>query len=163
MIRPVTQDACEYLCAALRRHCAGGTKKKLTRRRAGEGKGSLQICYPTHVLGNLLALRSMQAGVMLAWSPPGAQRAALVEGKEVISVRMRQPVSTHEDLLGVVDGLLEEIGLDRRDTGGAMTFAGLDPLRPTVLKVEAAVALIAAAGAISPAIIWRLRRLRPSR
>jgi hypothetical protein len=56
----------------------------------------------------------MQADVTLSWSPPGAQRAALVEGKEVINVRVRQPVNTHEDLLGVVDGLLKEMGLDRR-------------------------------------------------
>jgi crotonobetainyl-CoA:carnitine CoA-transferase CaiB-like acyl-CoA transferase len=68
-----------------------------------------------------------------------------------------QPVNTHEDLLGVVDGLLGELGLDRRDTGGTVTFAGLDPLRPTVLKVGAAAASIAAAGAIASAIMWRLR------
>jgi hypothetical protein len=33
------------------------------------GKGSLQICYPAHVLGNPLALRSAQASITLAWSP----------------------------------------------------------------------------------------------
>jgi crotonobetainyl-CoA:carnitine CoA-transferase CaiB-like acyl-CoA transferase len=68
-----------------------------------------------------------------------------------------QPVNTHEDLLGVVDGLLEEMGLHRRDTGGTVTFAGLDPLRPTVLKVGAASASVAAAGAIASAILWRQR------
>ena len=60
-------------------------------------------------------------------------------------MRTNQPVNNHEDLVGVVDGLLEEMGLDRRDTGGTVTFAGLDPLRPTVLKVGAArLALLAA-------------------
>jgi hypothetical protein len=33
-------------------------------------------------------------------------------------MRTNQPVNDHKDLLGVVDGLLEEMGLDRRDTGG---------------------------------------------
>jgi hypothetical protein len=50
-------------------------------------------------------------------------------------MRTNQPVSSHEDLVGVVDGLLEEMGLDRREAGGNLTFAGLDPLRPSVLKV----------------------------
>src|SRR5215472_2492821 len=72
-------------------------------------------------------------------------------------MRTHQPVNTHEDLLGVVDGLLEEMGLNRRDSGGTVTFAGLDPLRPTVLKVGAASAAIAAAGAIASAILWRQR------
>ncbi|WP_238016107.1 CoA transferase [Dactylosporangium sp. AC04546] len=72
-------------------------------------------------------------------------------------MRTDQPVNTHEDLLGVVDGLLEEMGLDRRDAGGTLHFAGLDPLRPTVLKVGAAAASIAAAGAITSTILWRQR------
>ncbi len=73
-------------------------------------------------------------------------------------MRTSQPVNNHEDLLGVVDGLLEEMGLDRRDTGGKVTFAGLDPLRPTVLKTGAASAAIASAGAIASAILWRRQR-----
>ena len=72
-------------------------------------------------------------------------------------MQTHQPVNNHEDLLGVVDGLLGEMGLDRRDMGGNVTFAGLDPLRPTVLKVGAAAASIAAAGAVASAIIWRQR------
>jgi len=72
-------------------------------------------------------------------------------------MRTNQPVSSHEDLVGVVDGLLAEMGLDRSQAGGNLTFAGLDPLRPTVLKVGAASAAIAAAGSIATAIIWRLR------
>src|SRR5262245_59551676 len=73
------------------------------------------------------------------------------------NMRTHQPVNNHQDLLGVVDGLLEEMGLNRQDTGGRVTFAGLDPLRPTVLKTGAASAAIAAAGAIASAIMWRLR------
>src|SRR3984957_15808135 len=72
-------------------------------------------------------------------------------------MRTYQPVKNHEDLLRVVDGLLEELGLDRRDTGGKVTFAGLDPLRPTVLKTGAASAAIAATNGIVSAILWRPR------
>ena len=42
-----------------------------------------------------------------------------------------QPVNNHDDLLKVVDGLLAEAGLNRKDMGGKMTFAGMDPIRPT--------------------------------
>jgi crotonobetainyl-CoA:carnitine CoA-transferase CaiB-like acyl-CoA transferase len=73
-------------------------------------------------------------------------------------VRTKQPVSNNEDLLGVIDNLLEEeLGLKRGDTGGKVTFAGLDPLRPTVLKTGAASAAAAAIGAIASAILHRQR------
>jgi len=72
-------------------------------------------------------------------------------------MRTHQPVNNHDDLLGVVDGLLDELGLDRHDTGGTVTFAGLDPLRPTVLKTGAASAAIAATNSIASAILWRHR------
>jgi crotonobetainyl-CoA:carnitine CoA-transferase CaiB-like acyl-CoA transferase len=72
-------------------------------------------------------------------------------------MRTHQPVNNHEDLVRVVDGLLDELGLDRADTGGKVTFAGLDPLRPTVLKTGAASAAIAATSAIASAILWRHR------
>src|SRR5215471_10492658 len=72
-------------------------------------------------------------------------------------MRTNQPVNNHEDLLGGVRSIQEEMGLDRRDTGGKVTFAGLDPLRPTVLKVGAASASIAATSAIASAILWRQR------
>ena len=42
-------------------------------------------------------------------------------------MRTNQQVDSHEDLLAVVDSLLEEMGLDRRDAGGTFTFAGLGP------------------------------------
>jgi crotonobetainyl-CoA:carnitine CoA-transferase CaiB-like acyl-CoA transferase len=72
-------------------------------------------------------------------------------------MRTHQPVNNHDDLRGVVDGMLDEIGLDARDIGGNLTFAGLDPLRPTVLKTGAASAAIAAIGAVASAIVWRHR------
>ena len=38
--------------------------------------------------------------------------------EEGVGTRTNQPVNDYKDLLGVVDGLLEEMGLDRHDTGG---------------------------------------------
>ena len=66
-----------------------------------------------------------------------------------------QPVNNHEELIEVVDGLLEEVGLDRNELGGKMTFAGLDPIRPTRLKVGAASAAISGANAVTSAILWK--------
>lgn len=68
-----------------------------------------------------------------------------------------QPVNNHEDLLKVVDGLLEEAGLNRKDLGGKLTFAGMDPIRPTVMKVGCASAAITGANAIASALIWKMR------
>ena len=68
-----------------------------------------------------------------------------------------QPVNNHDDLLKVVDGLLEEAGLNRKDMGGKMTFAGMDPIRPTRLKVGCAAAAITGANAIASALIWKMR------
>ena len=73
-------------------------------------------------------------------------------------MRTDQPVNNHDDLLAVIDRLLEdELGLKRSDTGGKVTFAGLDPLRPTVLKTGAASAAAAAVGSIASAILHRQR------
>ena len=68
-----------------------------------------------------------------------------------------QPVNNHDDLLNVIDGLLGEVGLDRKDLGGKMTFAGMDPIRPTILKVGCASAAITGANAVASALIWKMR------
>ena len=68
-----------------------------------------------------------------------------------------QPVNNHDDLLKAVDAMLAEAGLDRKDTGGKLTFAGMDPIRPTVLKVGSASAIVAAANAVAAAIMWKMR------
>ena len=68
-----------------------------------------------------------------------------------------QPVNNHQDLLNVVDGLLLEAGLKREDFGGQITFAGMDPIRPTHLKVGCASASVSGANAIASAIIWKHR------
>jgi crotonobetainyl-CoA:carnitine CoA-transferase CaiB-like acyl-CoA transferase len=66
-----------------------------------------------------------------------------------------QPVNNHQDLLNVVDGLLLEAGLNRAGFGGEITFAGMDPIRPTHLKVGCASASVASANAIASAILWK--------
>ncbi len=68
-----------------------------------------------------------------------------------------QSVSNHEDLLAVVDGLLHEAGLNRNDLGGQLTFAGMDPIRPTHIKVGCASAAVSGANAIVSALIWKAR------
>jgi crotonobetainyl-CoA:carnitine CoA-transferase CaiB-like acyl-CoA transferase len=66
-------------------------------------------------------------------------------------------VNNHDDLTKVVDLILSEAGLDRKDQGGTLTFAGMDPIRPTHLKVGCASAAVIAANAIASAILWRKR------
>jgi crotonobetainyl-CoA:carnitine CoA-transferase CaiB-like acyl-CoA transferase len=68
-----------------------------------------------------------------------------------------QPVNDHQSLLNVVDGLLQEAGLDRKDMDGQITFAGMDPFRPTHIKVGCASASLSGANAIASAIIWKKR------
>jgi crotonobetainyl-CoA:carnitine CoA-transferase CaiB-like acyl-CoA transferase len=68
-----------------------------------------------------------------------------------------QPVNNHDDLMKVLDGMLAEVGLDRKDTGGKVTFAGMDPIRPTVLKVGVASAAVVAANSVAAASIWKMR------
>lgn len=68
---------------------------------------------------------------------------------------INQTVSNHDDLLKVVDNMLGEAGLNRADLKGELTFAGLDPLRPSVLKVGAAGAAVVAGKAIASALIYQ--------
>ena len=59
------------------------------------------------------------------------------------------PVHNHADLLAVVDGLLQEAGLSRSDFGGEIMFEGMDPIRPTHIKVACASAAVGGANAIA--------------
>lgn len=68
-----------------------------------------------------------------------------------------KPVNNHDDLISVVDGLLMEAGLDRQELGGQITFAGMDPIRPTHIKVGCASAAVSAANAAASALIWKHR------
>jgi hypothetical protein len=70
---------------------------------------------------------------------------------------INQTVENHDDLLKVIDNLLSEVGVNRNDLKGKLTFAGLDPVRPTVLKVGAGGAAVGAANAILSALIHQER------
>jgi len=70
---------------------------------------------------------------------------------------INQTVENYDDLLKVIDNLLSEVGVDRKDLKGKLTFAGMDPIRPTVLKVGAAGAAVGAANAIMSALIHQER------
>ena len=66
-------------------------------------------------------------------------------------------IENHEDLTKAVDLILSEAGLDRSDQGGSLTFAGMDPIRKTHIKVGSAAAAVTAANAVATAILWRKR------
>jgi hypothetical protein len=68
--------------------------------------------------------------VTIARQTPPASRKH--NGKRPTGLRTHQPVNNHKDLLDVTDGLLEEMGLDWRDTGGKVTLVShseSEPLR----------------------------------
>lgn len=68
-----------------------------------------------------------------------------------------ETVNSHSDLLKVVDGILGEASINRSDAGGKLTFAGMDPIRPTNIKVGCASAAVTAANAVASALIWKHR------
>ncbi|UZW62178.1 CoA transferase [Lysobacter enzymogenes] len=66
-------------------------------------------------------------------------------------------IRNHADIAQVVDLILREAGLDRSGQGGSLSFAGMDPIRKTHLKVGAVSAAVTAANAVATAILWRER------
>lgn len=66
-------------------------------------------------------------------------------------------IRNHADIAQVVDLILREAGLDRSGQGGRLSFAGMDPIRRTHLKVGAMSASVIAANAVATAILWRER------
>lgn len=66
-------------------------------------------------------------------------------------------ITSHDDLTKAVDLILGEAGLNRADQGGSLTFAGMDPIRPTHIKVGCAAGAVTAANAVATAILWRKR------
>ena len=68
-----------------------------------------------------------------------------------------QVVTTHDDMHKVADDMLREVGMRIGDCGGSVTFAGMEPVRKTVIKAGAAPAIILASNAVAEAAIWRER------
>ncbi|WP_439185048.1 CoA transferase [Carboxylicivirga taeanensis] len=70
-------------------------------------------------------------------------------------MKIDQTIENHDDLLKVIDNLLDDIGLKRTDLKGKVTFEGLDPIRPTVLKVGAGGAAVGVANSIASALLYQ--------
>ena len=69
-------------------------------------------------------------------------------------------VNSRDDLTKVVDLILSESELDRKDQKRSLTFAGMNSIRPTHIKVGCVPAAVTAANVIASAILWR-ERTRP--
>ena len=65
--------------------------------------------------------------------------------------------SFEDDLPTHLANLLAVTGVTPADTGGTITFAGHDPLFPSVVRLGSAFALSAMAAAVGAAAIWRMR------
>src|SRR6202521_5507043 len=61
------------------------------------------------------------------------------------------------DLRSPLDGLLSEVGLSREQTGGSVTFAGRDPIAPSVHRLGACIGVPLMAGAVAAVAFHRLR------
>jgi crotonobetainyl-CoA:carnitine CoA-transferase CaiB-like acyl-CoA transferase len=68
-----------------------------------------------------------------------------------------QPVNNHDDMRKVTDNILRDAGMTIEDSGGAVTFAGKEPVRKTVIKAGATTACVLAANAVADAAIWKER------
>jgi hypothetical protein len=62
-----------------------------------------------------------------------------------------------DDLSRHLAHLLAGTGVDPTDTGGTITFAGRDPLFPSVVGLGSVFALSAMAAAVGAAAVWRMR------
>ena len=56
-----------------------------------------------------------------------------------------------------LDALLADVGLSSADAGGSVTFAGVDPIFPSRLRLGAAIGIPVMACAVGAASIWRMR------
>ena len=61
------------------------------------------------------------------------------------------------DPSGALDALLGDLGLCSADAGGAVTFAGADPILSSRLRLGAAIGIPIMAGAVGAAAMWRMR------
>ncbi|MBF6332828.1 CoA transferase [Nocardia transvalensis] len=67
------------------------------------------------------------------------------------------PVDAAFDPLVALNDLLAPIGLDSADAGGAVDFAGRDPILESRLRLGAAIGIPMMAGAVGVAALWRHR------
>src|SRR5260221_673664 len=70
---------------------------------------------------------------------------------------MTTTAATKFDIASELRALLKGIDLAPEDSGGKVTFAGEDPIFPSVHRLGAVGALALAANAVGIAAIWRMR------
>lgn len=61
------------------------------------------------------------------------------------------------DLAGETEAVLNSVGASSRDSGGALSFYGQDPIVPSVVRFGTMAAVALAAKAVQVASIWKLR------
>ncbi len=69
----------------------------------------------------------------------------------------QQTVNNHDDMRTVTDNILRDAGLSIKDSGGKVTFAGMEPVRKTVMKAAPSASCVLAANAVAEAAIWKER------
>src|SRR6516165_12205760 len=63
----------------------------------------------------------------------------------------------HFDIQASFNQLMDDIGLDARDTGGAIKFVGADPIFDSRFRIGASISIPIMAAAAGAAIVWRNR------
>src|SRR6516225_5312443 len=65
--------------------------------------------------------------------------------------------ANHFDIQTSFNQLMDDIGLDARDTGGAIRFVGADPIFDSRFRIGACISIPIMAAAAGAAIVWRNR------
>ena len=75
---------------------------------------------------------------------------------DLLQTKLRNPETSPEfDFHGAVDQVLADVGLTAKDSGGKLTFYGLDPIVPSSFKFGAMAAVGLAAKTIALAALWK--------
>src|ERR1700719_1310380 len=74
----------------------------------------------------------------------------------MLETKLRTPATSLEfDFHGVVDEVLADVGLKAKDSGGELTFYGLDPIVPSGFKFGTMAAVGLAARSVALAALWK--------
>src|SRR6267154_3862243 len=85
---------------------------------------------------------------------PDTQRAKSLT--DLLQTELRNPATSPAfDFHSAVDRVLADVGLTAMDSGGKLTFYGLDPIVPSSFKFGAMAAVGLAARSVSLAALWR--------
>lgn len=77
---------------------------------------------------------------------------------DVLQAKLRNPETSPEfDFDNAVNQVLADVGLTSADSGGKLTFQGLDPIIPSRIRFGASAALALAAKSVAVAALWKLR------